>query len=461
MSLPPTTEPGGSPEVEVPAPLRAAIVQVAGDVLGTLEPVEVPATLRQVRQFAPRRRALAGAGPLWAALHDPAFRARVVRVWAQGHRELAAVLRPPEQGEPDPDRPAEAAPVTAPADGPVEGLAAAVAEHGALTVAVGSWLLDTPHWPGLVEGPAAPAPADAARAAAERLARSEAEQARLRVELGAARDAAHAAQEELAALHRELRRLRSDADRARSQARAATQRADELATAAQEDLQAAREERAAAEAEHRAARAAQALARTQARTARDLADVRVRLLLDTIVDAADGLRTELALPPVDRLPADLVAPDTTAISPAWTGSRGRTAQDPGLVDELLARPRAHLVVDGYNVSKTWLPVLTLAEQRRGLVDALGRLAARTGAEVTCCFDGQEGHRSPPTAGRAVRVLFSVGEIADDLIRRLVHAEPPGRPLLVVTSDQQVTRDVEATGAWVVPSATFVERLRRL
>ncbi|WP_448629269.1 NYN domain-containing protein [Cellulomonas soli] len=113
------------------------------------------------------------------------------------------------------------------------------------------------------------------------------------------------------------------------------------------------------------------------------------------------------------------------------------------------------------MSKTWLPGLTLAEQRRGLVDALGRLAARTGAEVTCCFDGQEGHRTPTSAGRAVRVLFSVGEIADDLLRRLVHAEPPGRALLVVTSDQQVAHDVEAAGAWVVPSAAFVERLRRL
>ena len=53
----------------------------------------------------------------------------------------------------------------------------------------------------------------------------------------------------------------------------------------------------------------------------------------------------------------------------------------------------------------------------------------------------------------MRVLFSAAdEIADDLIRRLVAAEPPGRPVVVVTSDRQVVTDVSRAGAWTVPSA---------
>lgn len=444
------------PAPEVPVLLRTALVQVAADVLGTLEPAEVPTSLRQVRQFAPRRRAVAGAGPLWAALQDAPFRARVVRVWVQGHRELAALLAP--GGEHAPDRGHVVEPGGA-GVGPDEVLDEAVAAHGGTTVAVGSWLLGTPHWVGLLAEPEQ-VPEDDARWR-ERLDRAAADERRLRLELGAAREAEQAAQDELATLRRELRRLRSDADRARAQARSATQEAAALLAQAQEESRRASEERHAAQTERRALDAAQVVARTQARTARDLAEVRVRLLLDTLVDAADGLRGELALPPVEALPADLVGPADTPGPSTWSGSRGRTTRDPMLVDELLARPRSHLVVDGYNVSKTWLPGLPLADQRRGLVDALGRLAARTGAEITCCFDGQEGHRAPSTAGRSVRVQFSVGEIADDLIRRLVHAEPPGRALLVVTSDQEVTRDVEAAGAWVVPSATFVERLRRL
>jgi predicted RNA-binding protein with PIN domain len=57
------------------------------------------------------------------------------------------------------------------------------------------------------------------------------------------------------------------------------------------------------------------------------------------------------------------------------------------------------------------------------------------------------------------VLFSApDEIADDLIRRLVAAEPPGRPLLVVSSDRQVALDVGREGAWTADSAVLLARL---
>jgi predicted RNA-binding protein with PIN domain len=57
------------------------------------------------------------------------------------------------------------------------------------------------------------------------------------------------------------------------------------------------------------------------------------------------------------------------------------------------------------------------------------------------------------------VIFSAPEeIADDVIRRLVAAEPPGRPVLVATSDQQVVADVQRDGAWTVPSVVLLARL---
>jgi hypothetical protein len=56
------------------------------------------------------------------------------------------------------------------------------------------------------------------------------------------------------------------------------------------------------------------------------------------------------------------------------------------------------------------------------------------------------------------VLFSDGEIADDLIRRLVAAEPPGRPVVVVSSDGEVARDTARDGAWTVPSPVLLARL---
>ncbi|KQR17748.1 NYN domain-containing protein [Cellulomonas sp. Leaf334] len=417
---------------EVPAALRGALVQVAADVLGAAEPSEVPQSLRAVHKFAPRRRATAGAGPLWLALQDDAFRARVARVWAQNNPELAGSL-------------------------------AADAEHPArpaLRAAVGAWLLGTTAWRDLLPADDVDGGADAAQVQA-RLARAQAEAERLRSDAAAAREEARAAQDQLAALQRELRRLRSDADRARSEgrraaddARASLDAAELARSRAEADLRQALDERRSANAERTAARA-------ELRAARKLADVRVRLLLDTIVDAASGLRSELALPPVADLPADLVSPPTerAAVRP---GSRGRSVDDPALLDELLRQPWAHLVVDGYNVSKSGFGELSLAEQRRRLVDGLAGIAARTGAEVTCCFDGQEGQAQPSGGhARGVRVLFAVGEIADDLIRRLVQAEPPGRVLVVVTSDREVVRDVETAGAWVVPSSTLVSRLQRL
>jgi predicted RNA-binding protein with PIN domain len=82
--------------------------------------------------------------------------------------------------------------------------------------------------------------------------------------------------------------------------------------------------------------------------------------------------------------------------------------------------------------------LPLVDQRRLLVDGLSALAARTSAEITCCFDGAEVEGRTRGLVRGVRVLFSdPGTTADDLIGRLVRAEPRGRVLAVVSSDAEV------------------------
>ncbi|ROS30900.1 NYN domain-containing protein [Cellulomonas sp. PhB150] len=405
---------------DVPDVLRAALVQAASEVLGRMEPVEVPTSLRAVAKFTPRKRAATGAAPLWSALHDEPFRARVAREWATGRA------------------------------------AAGDEEPTSLVVAVGAWLRGTDEWRGLVvdEQPPAP-PVD------ERLERTREELARAQARADAAVADARAARDELAGSQREMRRLRSDADRARSEGRRAADEARAALEAARADREVARAERDRAAEDRGEAEAVRTAARAESRVARKLADARVRLLLDTVVDAASGLRAELALAPVADLPADLVAPEPERVAGQRGGSRGRSLDDPALLDEVLRQPWAHLVVDGYNVSKTGFGTLALDEQRRRLVDGLAVVAARTGAEVTCCFDGQEGSMPSGGLARGVRVRFSVGEIADDLIRRLVRAEPAGRVVVVVTSDQAVARDVEATGAWVVPAATLVARLNRV
>ncbi|RXR23148.1 hypothetical protein EQW78_15690 [Oerskovia turbata] len=459
-SLPPVT-----PEV------RAQLLELAARTLGAWDPAAVPSSLRRVRTFAPRRRAASGAVPLWQALEtSPSFRSAVAAAWSTVHPREARELVPD-----DADR--TVAPEVSGAVGQdgEPGPAARDRAGHAVDLAVGAFLLRPDGW----ETYLVRALQDAQERAHEQRQAQEAERAvierdRALAELDAAKQAAAAdraaleeARAEVASLRRAERRLRSDADRARSEARAARAEADARTQAAEAlCAQAATERREAAVVLERA-HAARDEARTLTHTGAELANARARLLLETVVDAAVGLRRELGLPPTTLRPGDTVAPVEVDAAGHGTGSttrpgsRGRAGDDPALLDDVLAVPQMHLIVDGYNVSKSGFGTLTLAQQRRRLVDGLVRIASRTGAEVTCCFDGQELGHMPPASTRGVRVLFSSGEIADHLIRRLVAAEPEGRPVAVVTSDREVADDVQAMGAVAIGSPALVGRLARL
>ncbi len=452
----------------VPPAVRALLVEAAADVLGSLDPVLVPVALQRVKAFAPRRRASAGAAPLWRALVDDAgFRHAVAAAWSRDHETASIAPRdvPVTDGqEPSDERVAAAREEAAAGPGDEGTTAPALVRERA----AGAFLLRPDGWETAVER----ARALDTTLRSERSERGEA--ARLRrdrdrlaaqvEELRAqARDAvarADAATAELAGARRAERRLRADADRARAEARAALEAASAERAEADGALCDAREERRAAGVELARARAERDEARRARTSAADVATARARLLLDTVVDAAAGLRRELALGPATTTPADDVAAallDTTAR--ARPGSRGRAADDPALLGDLLSVPRTHLVVDGYNVTKTGFGELTLAEQRDRLLSGLLRVAAG-GTEVTVCFDGADTAVRPVHAPRGVRVLFSSGEIADDLIRRLVAAEPAGRPVVVVTSDRAVSDDVQAMGAVSVPAQALLARLAR-
>jgi predicted RNA-binding protein with PIN domain len=437
---------GDESAVILPDRVRRLVVDLAADVLGALDETEVPPALRRVRAFAPTRRAKTGAAPLGVSLErDALFRQRVAAAWRQRYPELAAAIDAGEQ------------------PGAVDPVAAAA----------GTFLCRPERWPSLLADWVAALTREEAAARREEVAttaRADVESARRELERWrAAAATAEAAKseltEEITRLRREQRRLRADADRARAAARDADRRVEEerarlVAAVAEQERLAEQAERRAQEAEQRAAGARRAM-----REGRVVADTRVRLLLDTLVDAANGLRRELALPPADQLPADIVA----AAAAAGHGSvpegaipvRALDADDPARLDEFLRLPRPHLVVDGYNVTKTGYGTLPLADQRRRLVDGLASLAARTAAEVTCCFDGADVESRGPARVRGVRVLFSdPGVTADELIRQLVRAEPEGRVVIVVSSDGEVVTGVRASGAKAVPAAALLRLLGR-
>jgi predicted RNA-binding protein with PIN domain len=445
----PAPDPGGG--FPLPDRVRDLVVDLAATVLGELDEARTPPSLARVRLFAPARRARAGAAPLALALdRDAGFRAAVGAAWRDRHPDAAAAVDA----------------------GPEEGLADHLAELLAadpVVVLAGLYLLRPPDWAGAAAaavGRLAGLEDEQARqgeegAAAARLRALEVQLERLRAEVAQRRAAAAAAEEELASARRDMRRLRADADRARAAARAATEAEEaERSRAAEAVAAATRElERERDRARQAAERAEQAL--RAGREGRSLADARVRLLLDTVVEAATGLRRELALAPLDVRPADVVGSPAADAASVPDAVHGRAPDDPARLADLLAMPQAHLIVDGYNVTKTGYDTLPLVEQRRRLVDALGPVAARTGAEVTVVFDGADVDGRAAQRLRGVRVLFSEpGTTADELVRRLVRAEPRGRPIVVVSSDKEVASGVRAAGARPVPATALLRLLAR-
>ncbi len=435
--------PAAAEPVRLPESVRLRVLALAADRLGALPPDEVPAALRRVARFAPLKRARLAAVPIALALEsDPGFRATVADAVREGLPELVTAL---ETGSPLPALPIE-------------------------EVAAAAYLLRPPGWWQLVQeasAAAAAAESSAARAASaavvarlqEQLdllrAQSRAEVERLRAELGATRS-------ETAELRRRLGDARERARRAEREAAAMTSGAENARTAAAATVSAAEAE--ARRLRSRLAEAESTLesARRTSRDARGVADIRLRMLLDTVVDAAQGLRRELALPPTTERPADAVAAELSGSGfDAMPAARGLEADDPAVFEQLLALPRVHLVIDGYNVTKSGYGGLTLETQRSRLVGGLAALAARTGAEVTVVFDGTDVQGVRLQSPRGVRVLFSLpGEIADDRIRQLVAAEPPGRPVVVVSSDREVADDVRRSGAKAIPSAALLKLLGR-
>ncbi|WP_067128192.1 NYN domain-containing protein [Microtetraspora malaysiensis] len=426
----------------LPEQVRLHVVELAAQVLGSMPAATIPPQLRGIAKFDPRKRARLGGAPIAALLEsDKEFRETVAETLRSAWPDLATGL--------------------------AEGVVPAAADP--VLVAAAAYLIRPQDWPDLVER---------AREDLELTTSAEAErdqvEARLREQLAAQRTAAKEEAERLREQIRAARGENADLRRklhdARERAKAADQRAAELETetveararvanasgAAETEIRKLKERLADAERQLEASRRA-------AREGRSVEDARIRVLMDALQDAAAGLRKELALPTMISKPADYVsavvpgAPSVRAVP-----ARALADDDPQLFDQLLAIPNLHVIIDGYNVTKTGYPTLTLADQRARLLTGLGGLAVQARVEVTCVFDGAELNGPVQvSAPRGVRVMFSApGQIADDLIRQLVKAEPAGRAIAVVSSDREVADSVRRMGARPVPSLLLLRRLGR-
>ena len=389
---------------------------------------KLPPPLRKVADFAPARRARLGASAMTVALEsDEEFRDRVA-VQVAG------------------DRPQ-----------PVDDV----------TVAALAWLVRADGWEDELD-------AALAELAQRPTAQDDAQADRLRQQVEAAEQAARDQRarhrDEVAGLKAENATLRRKLGETRSALREALSAAEEAGRAADQMRGQVDATVASAEKELRQLRARVARLedetradRRAGRTEREETSLRARLLLDSVIDAATGLRRELALPPAsgapgDRLEASLSSEGTRR--PTSAGSLDPTSA--ALLEQYLALPRARLIVDGYNVSMSAWPTSSLEAQRTRLLRGLAPVVARTRVEATVVFDAASSAVRPvATTPRGVKVVFSPeGVIADRVISDLVAAEPEGRVVIVVSSDQEVARDASAAGARSVAAEALVGLLAR-
>lgn len=444
-SAEPEPEPGDQAlDPELPEAAWHRLIPMAAAVLSSIKPDDLPGPLRRFARFAPAKRAKLAAVPLRAELgKDPVFRQRIADLVKAGHTDAAESVLADEVDE----------------------------HHDVLETAALAFLLRPDHWRDMVADAARLVSAqDAAGEVAARIA--EAEQRAT----GAEHDRA-IAEREAEKLRVELSEMRAEAEDLRRRHHGLTKELREIKRRERKVSDALSSERGRlkqAEENHRleAKRLSSQLdetvkalerARRGARDARSLNESRLWLLLETIGGAAQGLRRELALEPSQQSPADFVA-DKVADQPGRPGAdraRGLDADDPIRLDQLLALPQAHLIVDGYNVTIGGYGDLTLEQQRARLIRGLSGLAAQTAAETTVVFDGAERMVGLPPAPRGVRVLFSrKGQTADDVIRTLVRNEPNGRPIVVISSDKEVADGTRRHGAYPLSSDTLRRRLAR-
>lgn len=474
----PSAVPSAVGWAELPDPVRRRLINWAADALGSAPADQVPVPLRRVAKFTPNKRAKLGAEALARAINsDSGFRG-LVAAYVRADRVAT--------GQPS------SVPNRGPAPEPVAELELSDAEDASLVAADPIAVAD-PTVPDPTTVPDTIAVADPIAAAARAflfttpraaeladLAGQAAEITRLRTEVSDLRTQLQRAQAAVGRAgsqkpsSRETQSATADdpeADKLRARlreqgtqmrmlrdqlAQAAAETANQVAELHKDLLNSAHDlklmtDRAAA-AKARADKAEAQIKELQSAAAdgRAVADRRIELLLNTIRDAQTGLRRELRLGPNAVDPAEAVV--TALPKPARSVTR---SPDAALLANWLTLPEAHLIVDGYNITKTGYGDLTLADQRDRLVRALSALASRTGAEVTVVFDGAAviGHQ---VAGRGVRVLFSPpGVIADEVIKRLVAAEPRGRVVIVASSDREIVTDVAKNGARTAPALVLL------
>ncbi len=157
----------------------------------------------------------------------------------------------------------------------------------------------------------------------------------------------------------------------------------------------------------------------------------------------------------DRLASLIAVPGPVRKPVALPGGAARDSRRS--TEYLVSLPNVLVLIDGYNVAKLTWPDLSLAEQRDRMLDAVDTIARRYGSEIAVVFDGADVIGAHAAQRRLARVRYSpAGITADDVIRAEVASLDPARPVVVVTNDAAIRRDVAAAGANLVASGSLAD-----
>lgn len=129
------------------------------------------------------------------------------------------------------------------------------------------------------------------------------------------------------------------------------------------------------------------------------------------------------------------------------------------VRALVLDPGAVLVVDGYDLAQRAWPDSTPSDQRARLAMALVRAHRRGWCAATVVFDGAGAQAVPSLRRPGLQVVFSAGgEMPGSVIAREVERLLTGATVLVASSDGAVMAHAEASGARVASADALLEAL---
>jgi predicted RNA-binding protein with PIN domain len=128
-----------------------------------------------------------------------------------------------------------------------------------------------------------------------------------------------------------------------------------------------------------------------------------------------------------------------------------------------------IIIDGYNVIyadpglQKKLAGGGTERAREGLLARIRAYLEERNVRVTVVFDGRGGLTDAEAIipGRLQVIYSASGQTADEVIVETLHLAANPREFIVVTSDMaDIGRSARAIGAEVMPSAAFLERIKR-